>query len=193
MSGKGTMKNFKAMLAGAKLPERTVEICLRGDLVAEHEDAERALEQAEKNPTDSLAGNGSAAIIERIETLEEQMRESTQTFTLRALPHRRSAADDRPTHNELKKAHPPRRDSGGKIIEDDEGYGYSVDTFNEALVRLSVVDPELDAADWENLLAVISEGQFSVLAMACLLLNRGDIDVPFSRAASRAKRATAEG
>jgi hypothetical protein len=190
VSGKGTMKNFKTMLAGAKLPERTVEICLRGDLVAEHEDAERELEAAEKKPTDSLAGNGTAKIIERIEALEAEMREATQTFTLRALPHRRSARDDRPTHNELKKAHPPRRE-GGEVIAGDEDYGYNVDAFNEALVRLSVVEPELDAADWDDLLAVLSEGQFSKLAVACLFLNRGDIDVPFSHAASRAKRATA--
>jgi hypothetical protein len=192
MSGKGTMRNFKAMLAEAKLPERTVDICLRGDLVAEHEDAERELEQAEKKATDSLAGNGVSEIVERIEALEEQMREATQTFTLRALPHRRSARDDRPTHNELRRAHPPRRDEAGEIVESDD-IGYNVETFNEALVRLCAVEPELDAADWDELLAVISEGQFSVLASACLFLNRGDINVPFSRAASRAKRATAEG
>lgn len=182
--------NFKAKLAKAKLPERTVEICLRGDLVAAHEDAERDLGQAEKNPVDSLAGNGTTQIIERIEALEAEMREATQVFALRALPHRRSAADDRPTHSELKKAHPPRR-SDGKVIDDDEDYGYNVDAFNEALIRLCVVDPVLDDADWDGLFAVLSEGQYSVLAMACLLLNRGDIDVPFSRAASRAKRATA--
>lgn len=192
MSGKATMKNFKTMLAGAKLPERTVEICLRGDLVAEHEEAERELEAAEKKATDSLAGNGVGELVERIEALEAEMAEATQTFVLRALPHRRSARDDRPTHNELKKAHPPRRE-GDKVIEPDDDYGYNVDAFNEALVRLCVVEPELDDGDWDELLAVLSEGQFSRLAVACLLLNRGDIDVPFSHAASRAKRATAEG
>lgn len=184
--------SFKSKLASAKLPERTVEICLRGDLVAEHEEAERQLELAEKKTPDSLAGNGTAEIVERIEGLEEQMRESTETFTLRALPHRRSAADDRPTHSELKKAHPPRRDAAGELVEDDEGAGYNVDTFNEALVRLCVVEPSMDEADWDALFAVISEGQFAVLAMACIFLNRGDINVPFSRAASKAKRATAE-
>lgn len=190
MSGKGTLKNFKTMLAGAKLPERTVEICLRGDLVAEHEEAERQLAAAEKRATDSLAGNGTGELVERIEALEAEMRESTQTFTLRALPHRRTARDDRPTHNELKKAHPPRRGDNGEIIEADE-VGYNVDTFNEALVRLCVVEPELDTADWDDLFAVISEGQFAVLAMGCIMLNRGDINVPFSQAASRVRRATA--
>lgn len=183
--------SFKTKLAGAKLPERTVEICLRGDLVAEHEEAERQLEQAEKRPADSLAGSGTGELVERIEALEAQMREETETFTLRALPHRRSARDDRPTHTELKKAHPPRREDG-EIIDADE-VGYNVDSFNEALVKLCTVDPVLDADDWAELFAVISEGQFAVLAMASIFLNRGDINVPFSHAASKAKRATADG
>jgi hypothetical protein len=33
-------------------------ICLRGDLAADHEAAERELEQAEKTSADSLAGSG---------------------------------------------------------------------------------------------------------------------------------------
>lgn len=182
--------SFKAKLAKAKLPERTVDLCLNGDLVAAHEQAERELEQAEKKPTDSLAGNGASKIIERIEALEAEMAEATQTFVLRALPHRRSARDDRPTHNELKKAHPPRRENG-EIIEADAGYGYNVETFNEALIKLCVIDPDLDESDWDELLSVISEGQYSMLVVACLLLNRNDISVPFSQAASKAKRAIA--
>jgi hypothetical protein len=35
MSGKSTLKSFKAMMAEARLPERTVDLCLRGDLIAE--------------------------------------------------------------------------------------------------------------------------------------------------------------
>jgi hypothetical protein len=37
VSGNATLNNFKTMLGTAKLPERTVPICLRGDLQAEHE------------------------------------------------------------------------------------------------------------------------------------------------------------
>lgn len=182
---------FKSKLAAAKLPERTVEICLRGDLVAEHEEAERQLKLAEKTSGDSLAGNGTAELVERIEALEAEMREATQTFTLRALPHRRSARDDRPTHSELKKSHPPRRENG-EVIEADQEFGYNVETFNEALARLCVVDPQMDDTDWEDLFATISEGQYALLVMACFLLNRGDINVPFSLAASRMRRATAD-
>lgn len=186
MVGVSSKSSIKAKLAAAKLPERTVELCLNADLVAEHERAERELTQAEKTATDSLAGSGYGAIVERIEALEAQMRESTVEFTVRALPHQRSPRDDRPAHRELVKAHPPRDGH-----ENDKGQGYNIDAFNDALVRLSVVDPVMDEDDWAELFARISEGQFATLSVACLLLNRTEINVPFSLAASRVKQATA--
>lgn len=182
MSGKGTLKNFKKMLAGAKLPERTVEICLRGDLVAEHEQAERDLEQAERKQTDSLAGSGVGEIVARIEALEEQMREHVVVFTLRAMPTSQWRA--------LLKAHPPRRENG-EIVDDDKGMELNVDTFYADLARSSIVSPEMDDDDWAALLETITNNQFGMLTGAAWLLNRGEVDVPFSLAASRAKRATA--
>lgn len=183
MSGKGTLKNFKAMIAEAKLPERTVEICLRGDLVAEHEQAERELEQAQKQTADSLAGSGVGELVERIESLEAEMRDSTVTFTLRAL--------SRPQYRALSLEHPPRRDEDGAVVEDDRGMGFNVDTFYDAIIRRSVVDPEMDAGDWDALLDRITDRQFELLGAAAFLLNRADVDIPFSLAASRAKRASA--
>jgi hypothetical protein len=79
------------------LPERTVEICLRGDLVAEHQQAERELERAEKQAGNSLAGNGAAEIAERIQALEAEMQENVYEFRLRGLPKRRSSAPSRPS------------------------------------------------------------------------------------------------
>jgi hypothetical protein len=182
MSGKATLKSFKAMLAEAKLPERTVEICLRGDLVADHEQAERDLEQAQKTATDSLAGSGVGEIVQRIEALEAEMRDSTVTFTLRAL--------SKPRYRELVQAHPPRRGDDGEIVDDDKGMGLNVETFYEDLLRRSVADPELDDEDWTALLDTITDRQFELLGMAAFLLNRSDVDIPFSLAASRAKRTT---
>lgn len=176
------MSTFKAKLAAAKLPTRTVQICLGGDLVAEHEQAERELEQAQRKPVDSLAGSGVSAIVERIESLEEQMREQSETFVLRALP--------RPKWRELLKEHPPRRGDDGEVVEDDRSLGINVETFYEALVRRSVASPELDDDDWTALFEALTDRQFGDLAMAAWLLNRDEVDVPFSLAASRAKRAT---
>jgi hypothetical protein len=177
MSGKGTLKNFKVMLAEAKLPERTVEICLRGDLVAEHQEAERELERAEKNPANSLAGNGAAEVAERIQALEAEMQESVYTFRLRGLPA--------PQFRAFKAEHPSRLDDKGDAKREDVIYGFNIETGFEPLTRLCVIDPELDDETWAQLMGTLTENQFEELAAAAWYLNRGDVDIPFSSAASR--------
>ncbi|HET8717402.1 MAG TPA: hypothetical protein VFM50_06590, partial [Nocardioidaceae bacterium] len=182
MSGKATLKSFKAMLAEAKLPERTVAICLRGDLVAQHEQAERDLETAQKAQTDSLAGSGAGAIVERIEALEAQMRDSTYPFLLRALP--------RHEFRTLMTGHPPRKTDDGGVVQED-ALGVNRETFFPAMIRASVVDPELSDDEWTDLLdARLTDHQFQELAWTAWALNANEIDIPFSLAASRAKRDT---
>lgn len=185
------MSSIKDRLTKARLPERSILLCLNGDLVARHEEAERELEAAQKRPNDSLAGNGTAEIAERIEALEAEMREASETFVLRALPQKRNPRDDRPSWRELLDRHPPRRGDDGEIVEADKSMLLNTETFYEDLVRECVVSPELDGEDWETLFGVITNGQYGDLHLAAWLLNRGDIDVPFSLAASRMRRATA--
>lgn len=186
MSGKSTMKNFKTMLAAAKLPEREIPVCLRGDLAAEHEAAERDLEQAQKVASDSLAGNGAAAIVERIEGLEALMREHSYPFRLRALP--------RHEFRGLMTSHPPRRkDDGDGILEEDVNLGVNRETFFPAMIRSAVVDPELTEDEWRDLLDhKLTDYQFQELAWAAWSLNNSEVSVPFSHAASRTKRASAD-
>lgn len=184
--------SIKDKLAKARLPERTVLICLNGDLVARHEEAEQELEQAQRNPGNSLAGNGATAIVERIEALEAQMREATETFVLRALPQRRNPRDDRPSWGELLERHPPRRGADGEIVEADKSLMLNAETFYDDLISVSVVSPEMDEADWASLFTVLTNRQYGDLSMAAWLLNRGEVDIPFSLAASRMRRATAD-
>lgn len=184
MSGKSTMKNFKAMLADARLPEREVPVCLRGDLAADHESAEAELQKAQKAGADSLAGSGVGDLADRIEALEAEMAEHTYPFRLRALP--------KPKFRALVAEHPPRQTEGDEAHEADDRMGFNVETFYPALIRASVIDPELDDAEWAELLdEKLTDSQFSNLGLAALLLNTGEISVPFSLAASRAKRASA--
>ena len=160
------MSSIKDKIKAARLPERTVEICLRGDLVAEHEQAERDLEQAQRTATSSLAGNGSAAIAERLEALEAEMRESVEVFILRALPQRPNPRDGRPTWRELLDRHPPRRGDDGEIVEADKGMMIDTSTFYEDLIRLSVVSPELDDEDWSDLVGVLTNAPYGELSTA---------------------------
>jgi hypothetical protein len=183
VSGKGTLKNFKAMLAEAKLPEATVLVCMRGDLVADHEAAERELEQARKTAGNSLAGNGAAEIAERITALEEEMREHSYEFRLRALP--------RHAWRELLKAHEPRRDESGDLVEADRHLGFNAETFYDDMVRHCLIDPELTDEEFARLADRLTSYQFDELFDAAWGLNRRDVDIPFSRAASEMRRASA--
>jgi len=178
-----TSKNFKEILAGAKLPERTVEICLRGDLVAEHEQAEHELERAEKAPSNSLAGNGAAEIADRIRALEAQMQESVYTFRLRGLPA--------PKFRAFKAEHASRVSEDGEVNKQDAVFGFNIETGFEPLTRMCLVDPEVDDQTWSDLLAKLTENQFEELAAAAWYLNRGDVSIPFSSAASRLMSASA--
>ena len=182
MSGNGTLKNFKAMMAEARLPERTVQICLRGDLVADHEAAERELERAEKAAITSLAGNGTAEIADRIQALEEQMREHTYAFRLRAMP--------KPKFRAIVAAHPSRRDDEGRVIDADR-LGVNSETFFDALILTCLVDPELTAEEFGELADVLTENQYDHLSTAAWNLNKDEVDIPFSLAASRTRRNSA--
>lgn len=178
-----TTKDFSALLKSAKLPERTVEICLRGDLVAEHEEAERQLEQAQRAQGDSLAGNGAGAIAERIEALEAEMREASYTFRLRAL--------SRPAWRDLLKEHPPRRGEDGEMLQPDGALGIDSETFFAAMIRACLVDPALTVGQWSELEQALTDRQFDTLSDAAWALNRREVDIPFSRAASRMRQASA--
>jgi hypothetical protein len=174
------MTDLDSALANAKLPERTVPLCLRGDLQAEYEDLERqlALEQA-KPEHDSLAGNPRAVEIEeQLEALREQMQEATVTLRVRALSNRAWYA--------LAEQHPPRE--GNDI---DALYGCNFETLAPELVRRCLV-PKLDNDQWELLYAVLSNGQFETLFVAAHGATRGRVNVPKSLSVSAARPKPAE-
>jgi len=177
------MKNFKSMLAEAKLPERTVAICLRGDLAADHEAAERELEAAQKRLADSLEGNGVGPLVERIEALEAEMREHTYDFRFRALTKSKFRA--------LLAAYPARRGEDGEVVTSDQLTMSNIDEMLPALVRACLIDPEPGDVDWADLEEKLTDRQQSDLTDAAWFVNRGEISIPFSRAASLAKRNSA--
>jgi hypothetical protein len=202
MSGKATIKNFKTMLGAAKLPERTVDICLRGDLAAEHKAAEQALVDAQRTTSDSKEGNGVGALIAEVERIQNEMRAATYPFVIRALPRVRFRA--------LMKAHPPR-EVDGEMDKDDAQVGFNRETFFEALVKVTTVDPEMGVdveayfaellkgntkavladGDWPELFDKIVDSQYGDLTDAAWFVNRDEVSVPFSLAASLAKKPSA--
>lgn len=173
---KSKKRSAKDLIAGAKLPERSVAVCLQPDLTAQMQELERELDIAERERAASAgslaSGSRSRVVSEQIDALREQMLEHTIEFRLRALP--------RPKHRALLAEHPPRPDN---LI--DAAAETNVETATEALVRACVVEPELDADDWANLDRVLSDGQWNLLANAAWAVCARDVTVPFSRSASR--------
>lgn len=177
---------FDDLLEEATLAEVEVPLCLNGKLRAKHsalsaELAEaRIAAQAENADTADtrLSKGGAAAEADRLTKelagVVAEMARFTQVFTLRALP--------KDEWNELWAAHPPRTDKSGRRDARDSG-GFNATTFYPALLRKSMVNPEMSPARWEKLDAKISDIQFDKLATAAWLLNRHEEDVPFSRAA----------
>jgi hypothetical protein len=170
---------FSALLKEGRLPERTVDICLRGDLVAEFEMVDAALTEAMRRPVDSKEGSGTAELVQRIEAIQAEMKASTHTFRIRAL--------DRAAFRELQNAHPPREGDGP-----DEQVGFDRSTFFTALLIDTTYDPVLTAEEWDELLGKLTERQYGDLTDAAWFSNRDAVSIPFSKAALLARRNTAE-
>ncbi|MET7395624.1 hypothetical protein ABZS66_19250 [Dactylosporangium sp. NPDC005572] len=169
------MADFAELLGQARLPERTVSVCLRGDLVAELEELDRQFDEAEQAPAgDGRLTSGAARrrIAEQAAELREQMQQSTVALRLRALARR--------SWDALVKAHPPLEGN-----QEHAALGYNSDTFFEALVRASIIDPVITAEQWNQVLDVLTARQWRTIVGAAQALNVRDVDVPFSRAASQ--------
>lgn len=165
------MSTIKERLAAAKLPERSLQVCLRGDLAAEFDELERQLREARQTSPRRRVGSKAddTALAERIEALREQMASEMLTLRLRALPHAE--------WQELRRKH---RDDEDKT----NALGIKLEPFLSDVLPRSVVEPEMDADDWERLNEVLSAGDFDRLTLTVYDLNSSGVDVPKSRLAS---------
>jgi hypothetical protein len=165
-----------AKLATARLPERTVELCLRGDLQADYEELERQLSAATDRPDDGrIVGNVDVRRIALdMDALRVQMADSVQVFRLRAFRRGRWTA--------LLADHPA--DEG-----DERGYGYNPETFAPAAVIESVIEPAgISEETWEQLFDSITDSQFNQMYSVAQILNQRPVSIPFSKAASALTR-----
>ena len=166
--------NIKERLATAKLPERSVQVCLRGDLAAEFDDLEAKLKKARAAEGGRrLASKGDAAqIAEQIRDLEDRMSEEMLTVRVRALP--------RAEWNRVMLQHPPAKDAS----EGDKAMGVNFEAFMSDVMPRCIVDPDLDEDDWARLNDVLSSADYGKILDAVWAVNRSEVDVPKSRLAS---------
>lgn len=167
------LSELDALLDSARMPEATVDLCLRGDLQAEWETLDRQLAEAKNAAGRTLAGTSDEGeLSRRILDLEDEMSRATVTLRLRGLP--------RAEFRELSAKHPPRKDN-----QADRVLQVNQETFFDALIGACLVEPELDEQRLSSLLDKITDAQFDKLANAAWSLNRKDVETPFSRNVSR--------
>lgn len=166
------------LILEAKLREEVVSICLHSDLNEQWTQADRELREAQAITGASLEPSEELrTLAQRVVDIEDQMAKKTIRFRLRALPSAKFRA--------LAEQHPPRRDDEGNANPRDLRMGFNAETYFPALLRASVVDPELPDDVWATFLEKITDRQWEQLTTAAFAVNREDVDVPFSLAASR--------
>lgn len=157
--------SIEDIIAGAKLPEHTARICLRGDLLAEHERLESELAALGEFTASHLADTDPRRpVAEALRAVEAQMAEAESVFTFRALGRRK--------YRELVDAHPA------------EGKEFDPATFPQALIAACAVEPDMTPTDVLRLFDLLNEGQVGALFMAAYSVNEGAPSVPFSGRAS---------
>jgi hypothetical protein len=196
--------DFKTLLGRAKLPERSVPVCMVADLTAQFEAAERELVALHRTHGDvGLEGGPALDVAVRMDDLQRRMQDGTYLFRLRGLP--------RPKLLRLVAAHPPRRDDQGNVLDADIVLGHTFDTTTmyDDLLKATVFDPVLTDDEWRQLLGdsdaecelrvaagepvedgKLTDNQIKVLAGTALFLCAGEVDIPFSRVGSLIRRST---
>jgi hypothetical protein len=159
------------IVAEARPAERTVELCLRGDLVATLEDLRRRQEAAKAASRTSLDDDPGAGLAEQVADVQARMAEAVVVVALRAVPRRRWLA--------LLADHPPRDGA-----DTDTRLGFDPTTFYDALVAESWAEPQITDDDRARLLDSLSAGQFDLLAEAAWSVNARAVSVPFGWRAS---------
>lgn len=165
------MKTIDEILASARRPEVAVPICLRGDLVSQWQDLERRAEHASTAPTNLGERAEASVIAEQMAALHKEMADAEEPFLLRALPPR--------DWIKFHATYPVR----GKD-EADEAFSDRLYAWTCQAVALTCVQPAMTAEQVDELVPLLSARQWTELQNRTLLVNTGEVTVPFFAAAS---------
>jgi hypothetical protein len=162
------MPSIQDILQQAKPRERTVQVCIRGDLASE---VERLTDELSKVSQDwqpeSIADEhpGRRLAVE-LQKARAEARAAEQPFVLRYIGDR--------AYHDLLAAHPS--DNDNELFDDH--------TFPKALIAASCVDPQMTPEQADELFEVINQGEQKKLFDAAWEVHNGVGASPFSLAAS---------
>jgi hypothetical protein len=162
------MASIEDILAEARPRERTVKVCIRGDLAGRMEELQDALAQTSTDwePSDLSEMHPGRAIAEEMKALREQIHAAERPFTLRYIGDK--------AYSDLMAAHPSK--------EADEAF--DSETFPRALIAASCVDPVMSEEQAAQLFEKINEGEIKRLFDAAWDVHNSSEMVPFSLLAS---------
>jgi hypothetical protein len=169
--------NGDELLARVKpvLKEQRVQICLRPDLMQQHENLEEELRTGAAmggNRLNPSGKTGPRTTAEAIQALEEEIEAASVWFTFRALPKDEFRA--------MTTAYPPRPE-----VPLDLYWGYNQAEMAEALVRKCLIDPVFSEEGWASFVATCAPGEWAELRDAVMEANGGSFTPPKSLLASQ--------
>jgi hypothetical protein len=152
-------------------PTKDVVLCLDAALGAERDAALAELAEARSRDSGRLASNTTAPLVQKVNEIEDRLRDSLITIRVVGLPFAE--------YNKIMRAHPPRK---GKQE------AYNVETFFPDVVYKSgslVEGDEVtkltdsDRKEWDALVDLLTDKEFDVLVDAVLATNRTLQEVGF--------------
>lgn len=150
-------------LAKRTFPTKDVQLCLDAALSAER-DALMAELSAARKKSDARLSSTSKGLTKQVAELEDQMRAATITIRITGMPFAE--------YNKIMRAHPPR--SGRQEVFDPETFYPDVAYKAGSLVEGDQVTKlsESPRAEWDELMGVLTDGEFDALALAVNSVNR---------------------
>lgn len=161
-------RSIQDILKGAKPRERTVKVCVRGDLAGRVESLTEEISRVSEDwePTDLTDEHPGRALSVELKQVREEAREAEEPFTFRYIGDR--------AYSDLMAAHPA----------DNDNEAFNSETFPRALVAASCVEPAMTEDDVTELFEVINEGEIKKLFDAAWEVHNAADVIPFSLAAS---------
>jgi len=161
-------RSIQDLLKQAKPRERTVNVCIRGDLAGE---VERLTEEISKvaedwEPTDLTDAHPGRELSAQLKAARDEARESEASFTFRYIGDK--------AYSDLLAAHP----------SENQNELFDSVTFGRALIAAACVDPVMTEDEVFELFEVINEGEIKKLFDAAWDVHNAADVIPFSLAAS---------